>query len=167
MFVPSQKNYAYGSVFVLALLFQVTAAHAAPTGTVTITGRVPAACDVIVTPEVGASNIDDISAGDTDRIVATVNENCNDEHGYTVSVVGTNSTDYTGLFVDTISGDSHPFTINYDSTPVPFSGIVTDVENPGFNLNKIVQITYAADNTLQASAGYTYTETLTFTITAK
>lgn len=143
------------------------AANAAPTGTVTINGQVPAVCDVIVTPQAGAANIADISAGDTNRVVATVNENCNDPDGYTMTVVGTNSSDNTGLFVDAVSGDTHPFTIAYDSVSVPPTGIVTDVNAAGINLDKSVQITYASDGTLTPSAGYTYAETLTFTISAK
>ena len=110
--------------FLLALclaasLYAMPETQAATTGTVTINGQVPATCAVVVTATAGASNIADISAGDTDRQVATVNENCNDPLGYTMTVLGTHSTNHTGLFVDSVSGDSQPFTIKYDGVSVP------------------------------------------------
>jgi hypothetical protein len=120
-----------------------------------------------VTPAAGASNIADISAGDTDRQVATVNENCNDPLGYTMTVAGTHSTNYTGLFVDSVSGDSQPFTIKYNGVAVPAGGVVTNTNAPGINLDKNVTITYAANAGLTPSTGFTYNETLTFTIAAK
>ena len=153
-------------VFLLPLL-ATAPARAAQTGTVTITGRVPPVCDITVLALPASFHIADISQGDTHRQIATVTENCNSPNGYTVSVGGTNSTDATGLFVDTVSGDSLPFDIAYDSVDVPANGVVTDTTAPGINLNKPVDITYAADASLTASAGYTYQETLTFTIAAK
>lgn len=152
-----------------ALLFACLShpAGAAQVGTVTVNGAVPIACDVIVTPEAGASNIADISAGDTDRAIATVNENCNDPDGYTVTVVGTNSGNHTGRFVDSISADGHDFTIKYDGNAVPMGGVVTDSNAPGIGLGKTVEISYAANPNLTATTGFTYAETLTFTIAAK
>lgn len=162
---------AHPSFFVLPVLagtfFIANSVQAATTGTVTVTGMVPAACDVVVTTEAGATNITDISAGDTNRLIATVNENCNDPDGYTMEMVGTNSSDHTGLFVDTVSSDSHPFTITYDSVAVPVGGVVTDASAPGIDIDRPVAITYGADGTLTPSAGFTYEETLTFTISAK
>lgn len=150
-----------------AIVLSSAAAHAAQSGTVTLTGKVLQACNIIVTAAAGASNIADISAGDTDRAIATVNESCNDPSGYKVEVKGSHSGDHTGLFVDTISGDSHPFSIRYGGSPVSSGGIVTDVTVPGINLDKDVRISYDADAGLTPSSGFTYGETLTFTITAK
>lgn len=141
--------------------------NAATTGTVTVNGQVPAVCAVVVAPEAGASNITDISAGDTDRLIATVTENCNDPDGYTMTVVGTNSSDHTGLFVDSVSSDTHPFSITYNNVAVAAGGVVTDANAPGYNVSRGVRITYGTDNTLTPSAGFTYSETLTFTISAK
>lgn len=155
------------AVAVVVILHASAPALAAQTGTVTINGQVPAVCDVIVTPEAAATNIADISAGDTNLVVATVNENCNNVDGYTMTVAGTNSSDHTGLFVDSVSGDHHPFTITYDNVAVPVSGVVTDMNAPGINLDKTVRITYASDGSLTPSTGFTYAETLTFTIAAK
>lgn len=150
-----------------AILGLAQPAGAAQTGNVTVNGAVPVACDITVSAEAGASNIADISAGDTDRHIATVTESCNDPDGYRVTVAGANSTAHTGLFVDSVSSDTHPFTITYDSVPVPATGIVTDSNVPNVNLDKAVRITYGEDDSLTATAGFTYAETLTFTIAAK
>lgn len=145
----------------------VPLAVAAPMGQVTITGNVPIACDIEVQQDLGATNIPDISAGDTNRQVATITETCNSPDGYTVTVVGTNSGDHAGLFVDIVSGDSHPFTIRYNGNSVPPGGLVTDNTAPAFNVQKIVDITYAADDTLTGTVAATYEETLIFTMLAK
>lgn len=150
------------------LLLSAGAANAAQTGTVTLSGKVPEACNIIVTTEAGATSIADISAGDTDRVIATVNESCNDTSGYTVTVRGSHSGDHTGLFRDSAgSGGEHPFSITYDDDAVAMGGVVTDVNAAGINLNKQVKISYGADPSLPPSSGFTYGETLTFTIAAK
>jgi len=155
------------AVVVFVLGVYTTIARAATTGTVTVNGQVPAVCAVVVTQEAGASNITDISLGDSNRLIATVNENCNDPDGYTMTVVGTNSTDHTGLFRDSVSNDTHPFTITYNSVAVAAGGVVTNSNAPGHNVDKTVHISYGSDNTLTPSAAFTYAETLTFTIAAK
>ncbi len=141
--------------------------NAATTGTVTITGMVPAVCAVVVAPDAGATGIADISAGDTNRLIATVTETCNDPNGYTMTVVGTHSANHTGLFVDSVSGASQPFSITYNNVAVPAGGVVTNASSAGINLARPVKITYAANPALTPSAGFTYNETLTFTIAAK
>lgn len=154
-----------GIVLASFLFCSFAGAEAAQQGTVTLTGAVPMVCDITVTPEAGASNIDDISAGDTDRTIATVNENCNDPDGYTVTVAGTNSGNHTGVFREP-GGDEHPFNLKYGGNPVS-SGTVTNANAPGINLDKQVMISYGTDPTLTPTAGYQYTETLTFTVASK
>lgn len=149
------------------LCFSTGNAMSAQVGTVTVNGAVPISCNVTVTPTANASNIADISLGDTDRTIATVNENCNDPSGYTVGVVGTHSGNHTGKFVDSVSAASHPFTITYSGVAVPSGGVVTNVNVPGINLDKTVKISYNSDPGLTATTGFTYAETLTFTIAAK
>lgn len=161
------KNTFAAAVFLYVFGGAVVLAQAAQVGTVTVNGAVPLACDIVVTAEAGASNIADISVGDTDRLIATVTESCNDPDGYTVSLVGTNSGDHTGLFVDSVSGDNHPFTVAYDGVPVPAGGLVTDSNAPQNNLSRDVRITYGAAPLLTPTVGFTYAETLTFTIAAK
>ncbi len=142
-------------------------ADAAPTGQVTITGNVPILCSLDVQQEPGAVSIPDISAGHTNLSVATVTETCNSPDGYTVTVRGVNSGDHTGMFVDSISSDSHPFTVAYDGVAAPAGGVVTNSASTAFNLVKTVDITYPADATLTGTVSDTYEETLVFTITAK
>mgnify|MGYP000551150259 CR=1 FL=1 len=71
------------------------------------------------------------------------------------------------MFVDTASTDSHPFTIQYNGVSVPPGGIVTDSTAPAFDVQKSVDITYPADETLTGTVADSYEETLTFTMTAK
>ena len=148
-----------------ALAFMPAAAHAASTGSVTITGKVPVSCNISVAAASGASNIADISQGGTNLLVATVTENCNDPSGYSVAVAGANSASYTGLFKDSVSNATQAFTVTYNGAAVS-SSTVTDVTAPA-NVSKDVRITYAANSGLTGSVGYTYAETLTFSITAK
>jgi len=142
-------------------------ALAATTGQVTITGSVPILCSLEVQQEAGAVSIPDISAGHTNRRVATVTETCNSPDGYTVTMRGTNSSDHTGIFADSVSSDSHPFTVAYDGVTVGAGGIVTNSASTAFNLVKPVDITYPANTTLTGTLSDTYEETLVFTIAAK
>ncbi len=145
----------------------ISLAIAATTGQVTITGSVPAVCDLMVQQEADAVAIPDISAGHANRLVGTVTETCKSPSGYTVTLVGSNSGDHTGMFVDSVSTDSHPFTIRYGGVSVLPGGVVTDSPSPAIGLQKKVDITYPADTTLTASVADTYEEILTFTISAK
>jgi len=151
--------------FALCLLSPAAAAQSA--GQVTITGNVPIACSLDVQQEPGAVNIPDISAGFSNRRVATVTETCNSPDGYTVTVRGVNSLDHTGMFVDQVSSDSHPFTIAYDAVSAPPGGVVTNSASTAFGVVKPVDITYPANATLTGSLSDTYEETLVFTIAAK
>ncbi|MBI1309304.1 MAG: hypothetical protein GC129_05600 [Proteobacteria bacterium] len=139
--------------------------HAASTGQVTIVASVPSTCNITVTPQAGAT-IANLTLGATNLQVATVNESCNAPAGYTVTMVGTNSTDYTGKFVDSGSSSTRTFTVRYGGNTLN-STLVTDVNSPNTSVDKNVDITYPADTTLTASSGATYAETLNFTITSK
>lgn len=142
-------------------------ALAATTGQVTITGNVPILCSLDVQQEAGAVNIPDISAGHTNRRIATVVEACNSPDGYTVTMRGVNSSDHSGIFVDPVSSDSHPFTVAYDGVTVGAGGVVTNSASTAFNLVKPVDITYPANTTLTGTISDSYEETLVFTIAAK
>ena len=150
---------------VAALCLLPSLAHAATSGSLTINGKVPIVCGVSVAAAPGATNISDLSAGNASLLVATVTENCNDPVGYAVTVVGTNSASYTGLFKDSVSGATQPFTVSYAGTAVS-AATITNVVAPA-NVAKDVRITYAANSALTGSTGYTYAETLTFVIVAK
>src|SRR5713226_6553576 len=141
-------------------------ASAATTGEVTISGNVPILCGLDVQQEPGAVSIPDISAGHTNRRVATVTETCNSPDGYTVTVRGVNSGDHTGMFVDSVSSDSHPFAVAYDGVTAASGGVVTNSASIAFNLPKTVEITYPANAMLTGTVSDTYEETLVFTIAA-
>lgn len=154
-------------ILLIVFLFFANHASAALSGTVSLTGAVPALCAIVVTAAPGATGIADISLGDTNRTIATVTESCNDPDGYQVTVAGTNSGDHTGRFFDPGSGAHHDFTITYAGVAVPVGGVVTDASAPGIGLARTVQISYPADGTLPPTGAFTYVETLTFTIAAK
>jgi hypothetical protein len=71
------------------------------------------------------------------------------------------------MFSDSVSSDSHPFTVAYDGAAVSPGAIVTDSASIAFNLVKPVDITYPANTTLTGTLSDTYEETLVFTIAAK
>jgi hypothetical protein len=148
-------------------LLAISLAEAAPTGQVTITGNVPIACDLLVQQEAGAASIPDVSVGHANRHVATITETCNSPDGYIVTVTGVNAGDHNGMFVDPVSTDSHPFTVDYNGVPISPGGIVTDSTVPVFGVQKSVDITYPADETLSGTVTDSYEETLVFTMTAK
>src|SRR5271168_1214207 len=131
-------SVAIGALLLMGNVLFASPAFAASTGQVTITGNVPITCNLLVQQEAGASSIPDISAGHTNRHIATVTETCNSPDGYTVTMTGANSGDHTGMFVDNISTDSHPFTIKYNGLSVPPGGLVTDSTITVFGVAKNV-----------------------------
>lgn len=148
------------------------AAHGALTGSVTIQGRVPEACEITVTPDTTGYMIDDISIATTMHLVATVTETCNRNAGYRVTMEGQRSGNNTGLFVeptyDAAGEDAQqPFTVYYNGTIVPGNGEVTNASAPVSGAAKEVRISFTAKPSLPSTAGYTYTETLMFTMTPK
>lgn len=158
---------AIAAFILVGSYIEIPLAVAAPIGQVMVTGSVPIDCNLVVQQAAGATGISDISAGHTNLNIATVTESCNSPDGYLVSVTASNSGDHNGLFVDTVSTDSHPFTIRYDGVPVSVGGIVTDSSSEAFDVQKSVDISYPADNTLSGTVTDSYEETLTFTMTAK
>lgn len=144
-----------------------TPAFASKEGRLTINGKVPQLCEIAVKATDKARDILDISKGDTSRLVGYVYERCNDPNGYTVDVVGINSQDHTGLFIDKESGGVHPFVIGYGGTLVKKS-IITDSDSPQVEfLEKPVTISYGENLTLPSSDAFTYVEVMKFTISAK
>ena len=153
--------------FALCICVLPSLASAATSGEVQATGNVPILCDLEVQQEAAATDIPDISAGHANRHIGTVTETCNSPDGYTVTLTTVNAGDHTGLFVDAVSGDSHPFDIAYNGVAVNPGGIVTDSTTIANDLQKTVDITYPADTTLTGTVVDSYEETLTFTISAK
>ena len=165
--IRSLMAAAPAGCFLIVQCLGCAPAGAAQTGQVTITGSVPIVCSLEVRQESGAVGIPDISAGYTNRLVATVTETCNSPDGYTVTMRGVNSGDHTGLFVDAVSADSHPFTVAYDGVTAGAGGVVTSSASIALNRVKTVDITYPANTTLTGTVSDTYEETLVFAIAAK
>lgn len=63
--------------------------HAATTGTLQLQGVVPANCNVVVTPNGSNLNLDIVN-GESNRLIATSNEMCNNLSGYKINVKSTN-----------------------------------------------------------------------------
>ena len=82
-------------------------------------------------------------------------------------MTASNTGAHTGQFSDTVSQDTHPFTISYDGVSVSPGGVVTDTPSLAFGVQKQVHITYPADSTLTGTVAPSYEETLTFIISAK
>lgn len=137
------------------------------TGRLHINGKVPELCELNVKATPKSKDILDISRGDTNRLVGYVYEKCNDAKGYTVTMVSKNAGDFTGLFIDSESKDSHAFAIAYNGK-LAKRNVVTDSKEPAVDfIEKPVTITYGENPTLSSSEAFTYSEMLTFTIAAK
>ena len=143
-------------------------AMAAPSGTLSLSGTVDAACSISVAPTAAASSLD-LVTGENDTQVATVSESCNDADGYTVAV----ETDSFGAGSAALQGpDSYQatFSIKYDGSPVIFTAAdtpvdVTDSDDPIQGTNEMdVLINIPAE---AAHVAGTYGATLTFTLAAK
>ena len=160
-------HYKAAALLALSICSLSSPSSAATSGEVQATGNVPILCDLQVQQEPAATDIADISAGHASRHIATVTETCNSPDGYIVTLTTANAGDHTGLFVDAVSGDSHPFDIAYNGVAVNPGGIVTDSPTIANGVQKTVDIAYPADATLTGTVADTYEETLHFTISAK
>lgn len=142
---------------------------AATQGEITINAKVPEDCEIMVQTAEVANGIMNLAAGAENLCVGEVCERCND--GYTVTVVsmnnGPDSDQVSGLFRDSVSGDELPYTICYDGAEIA-SHTVTDATEATLDfVRKEVAISYPAKPELKASDGFTYSDTLCFTISAK
>ena len=147
-------------------------AFASKEGVLTINGKVPEACEIVVQANDVAKGILDLSLGATDLHVGSVSEKCNDSNGYMVTVQlknGVNSVEkgVSGLFRDEVSRATLPFALSYGGKMVTES-TVTDSNKPAIEfITKDVAISYAADDTLPSSQEFSYSEQMRFVITAK
>ena len=155
-----------------AILLAAIPSFAATTGTLTLTGTVPAVLDISVTAQPAASTLD-LSATISGVSVASVTERSNRKPGYTVTLHSVNAgSGTTFLFksADVTNTDSLAYTLTYGGSPVTLvsgSALITDAtaKTPAAGVTKDLQISYngAASFLNQDS----YSDTLTFTITAK
>lgn len=142
-------------------------AQASSTGSITIYGTVPLTCSIAVT-QLGATAGSplDLTNNYTDQAIATVAETCNRHAGYVVTVETANGS-ASGRLVGGVSSDSLSYSLKYNGSNVGFSGgiaTVTDANAKANNVVRNVTLSLTGDGTLAAD---TYTDSLTFTITAK
>lgn len=150
--------------------FVAPAAFAAKDATLTLSGKVPEECEIVVQESGDGKNILDLAKGAENLNVGTISEKCNGSTGYTVTVQfknGKNNENASGAFRDTASRAILPFFVTYGGKKVVDSTI-TDSNTPAADfVHKDVLISYDADPTLPASSEFTYAEQMRFTISAK
>ena len=159
-----------GAASVFALLIGGDAANAATT--IVLTGTVPVLCSLVTTTLPAATGVA-LQTTTAALAVGSVDETCNDDSGYSVAMVTTNGAT-TGLFTTGIADAAHQvdYTVKYATVAAPFnasSATVTDTTAPvggSGTVNKAVTIGYTGVNA-SISAATNYTDTLTFTMTAK
>ena len=163
-----------GAASVFALLVGGDAANAV--NTITLTGTVPVMCSLVANTAGGATGVA-LQTTNAALAVGSVDETCNADAGYTVDMVTTNglaNTLTTGLFTTGSGNAAHQvvYTVKYATVAAPFtagSATVTDTVAPvggSGTINRAVTIGYTGVNA-SISAATNYTDTLTFTMTAK
>ena len=158
------------SVFTMMIIGAATVS-AQTSGSITLTGTVSAILQITVTPVAGYDSLD-LTTSQTNLAVATVNEKSNNAAGYTVSIESTNAaaTSSTTAYLEGAThGETLDYSVSYGGTPVSLDAsgqaIVTDeaAKTTSAGVDNSVQITYTGAF-LNADS---YSDTLTFTITAK
>jgi hypothetical protein len=159
-----------GAASTFALLVGGDAANAV--NTITLTGTVPQMCSLAVNTLPAATGIA-LQTTTAALAVGSVDETCNDDAGYTVDMVTTNGAT-TGLLTTGSADAAHrlAYTVKYATVAAPFtasSATVTDVNaavGGTGTVNKALTIGYTGA-TPALSQATDYTDTLTFTMTAK
>lgn len=151
-----------GMIAVMSLLSP--GVFAATTGSVTLSGTVAASTAIVVTGQNNFNNLD-LSTSTTDLTVATVREINNTSNGYTVTMTSQNAGQLKNGAVGQVA-----YTAKYNGTAATLSAIPQTVTTAGpsgtvVNVLKNFQITYTGQPAGSLMQG-TYSDTLTFTITA-
>jgi hypothetical protein len=159
-------------VAAVAILVSAIPAFAATTGTLTLTGTVPAVLDISVAAQPAAASLD-LSVNQANLLIANVTERSNRKPGYTVSLQSSNAGAGTSFFfksADVLNVDTLTYTLTYGGTPISLvagSALITDAtaKTSGTGVTKDLRISYSgAASFLNEDS---YSDTLTFTITAK
>lgn len=155
-----KQSVAAALVFVSA-----GAVHAASTGTLNLRGTVNAVYNIAIAPESGGANLNlDILNGESDKLVATVNELSNDPSGYKVQASSAN-----GGILKNGSVDQVAYSIRYGSgstttlstsaqTVYTSSALVTPANN-----FQSVKVSFTGNSSALAGV---YSDTITFSISA-
>jgi hypothetical protein len=163
--------------FVVAvfLLLTVTQVGAATQGSIPLSGTVGTVCSITVNQQAGATTLT-LTASQTNLLIATATENCNDHNGYFVTVMSRNAGTPAGqgkaFLGGAVSGnpDKVPYTISYAGTTLTLDatgaarGKDTTFKTTGQGVTSNVTITYTGVSNLGAD---TYSDTITLTIGGK
>lgn len=150
--------------FIVYSFLFIPSVFAATTGSITLSGSIPQTISIVVSGQGSYNNLN-LSSSTTDLVVANVIERCNIMTGYSVSISSANN----GQLKNGTLGQI-PYTAKYNNTSFSLSSTpvtVTDVTSQTsiVNVPKQLTITYSATDPESIMAG-TYSDTLTFTITA-
>jgi hypothetical protein len=159
-------------IFVMFAVPFAVLAQTTDTATITLQGTVEKRVAITTT---GINNFDDLNLETVvnDLAVVTVNEFSNVREGYTVTLQSANAASLATAnpaFVGQNGGETLEYIVTYDGLPVSFvsgSAQVTDSvsKTPVTGVDKSVNISY--DGTSSNLVSDTYSDDLTFTITAK
>ncbi len=141
----------------------VLGAAQAQAQSITLSGAVAQSCHLTITAS-GSYNALTLATAQSDVVVGTSAENCNDGKGYKVTI-GTKNGTSSGLLKGTSYSQTLAYGVNYGSTAtLTFAGstaTATNTSAAGF-ATYTLGVTYASGAQLTAN---TYTDTLTFTMT--
>jgi hypothetical protein len=167
------KSWAKYLVLTAILVMTAMPAFAAPIGILTLQGTIPGILEITVVAQPTATALD-LSVNVQNLLIAHINEKSKRKAGYTVTLTAANSGSDSGFFFkssDAGNNDVLVYTLTYDGLPVSLvSGvaIITDANqrsSTADGITKEIKISYnGADSFLNED---TYSDTLTFTITAK
>jgi len=147
-------------------------AMAATSGSLALSGNVPAIIEISVTSEPGSLTLP-LTTTIADREVATVNERSNKKAGYTVlleSASALAAQTASPALRSVESADVLPYSIKYDGITVVFTGgvaVVSDVSTRTNAAGLTKSVTVSFDGASYFLDESTYGDTLTFTIVAK
>lgn len=157
------------TVAALAFVASVQNAFGDDRASLYLAGEIEIVTNLFINPEVGAVDTLDIMAGETARLIATVDEESNNSAGYTITMESLN----TGNLQHNNGTSNVAYTIAYDGAAalapgapgsavlVKTSGALTGLSTDTSN----VEITFTAPAAAAAVAG-AYTDTLIFNMVA-
>jgi hypothetical protein len=137
-------------------------AFAATTGTLVLSGTVPALLSITVTPEAIAAALP-LDTTQTNTLVAVVNEKSNSNTGYKVNI----SSDNEGLLIhDSVLSSTIAYTLKYNGSTVDLAGDeFVYASAAAVDADRNIQISYTGVPHTSLIEG-DYSDSVTFTISA-
>lgn len=165
--VGASRGWSLLKTLLIAFLINtlcMTVAHAASTGTITLSGTIPAVTSVTVASATGYNSLD-LTQNQSNLQVATINETNNTLNGYSLSIKSDNAGQLKNGVVGAVN-----YTAKYNGTSVSLSSTPVVITNQGaqsspINVNKSLTIDYTGQVSSTLMQG-SYTDTLTLSITA-